>query len=222
MNSLNKHVPTIVFCIGLFLLIFSIRTFFHAGKSPNMTPIVNSNVQPREAPTIRFRPQTRPAPAMSRLNSRDETLKLMKKPAADYLARHGLKMNIPDDYAFFEEADGPVSVLVGASAPGRNDLFFFSVKGRYNADRATSYLREYMADEMKITPKGSAQSFYSRGGFSDMSQMRGVTNKGGEYQAYFFTSKKGSESHMLVLMNKQLIKSPARLREIVDSVSRAR
>ncbi len=94
------------------------------------------------------------------------------------------------------------------------------MKGRYNPDRAVTYMKDYFADEMKITPKGSPQSFYSRGGISDMSQMKGVTNKGGEYQAYFFTSQKGSQSHMLVLMNRQLIRSPARLREIVDSVGR--
>ncbi len=235
MNSLNKHVPTIVFCIGLFLLIFSIRTFFHAGTTPNMTPIVNRNlpantpagaprpaVQPKAAPTIQFRPQPRPAPALSRINSREETLKLMRKPAADYLKRFGLRMNIPEGYAFFEETDGPVSVLIGATAPGRNEFYFFSVKGRYNPERATTYLRQYFAEEMQISPRGAPQSFYSRGGFSDMSQMRGVTNKGGEYQAYFFTSNKGSLSHMMVLMNKQLIKSPARLREIVDSLARGK
>ncbi len=233
MNSLNKHVPTVVFCIGLFLLIFSIRTFFAGGKT-NMTPIVNRNlpadtpaglpttvqdVKPKARPTIQFRP-IKPAQPLSRINPREETEKAMKKPAAEYLQRFGLRMNIPEGYTFFEDEDGSVSVLVGSSSPGKPDLFFFSVKGRYNAERAVTYLKDYFADEMKIMPKGGPQSYFSRGGFSDMRQMKGVTNKGGEYQAYFFTSQKGANSHMLVLMNRQLIRSPARLREIVDSVAR--
>lgn len=237
MNSLNKHVPTIVFCIGLFLLIFSIRTFFHPDSTPNMTPIVNRNLpantpasapatrdalEPKAPPTLVFRPQQKPAPPLSRLNTREESLRLARKPAQDYLARTGLKMDLPEGYAFFEDTDGPVNVLVGQSAPGKNDFFLFSVKGRYNPDRAITYLKDYLADDMKLTPKGGHQAFFSRGGFSDMSQMRGVTNKGGEYLAYFFTSGKGAQSHMLVLMNKQITKVPARLREIVDSVTKAR
>lgn len=234
MNSLNKHVPTVVFCVGLFLLIFSIRTFFAGGKS-NMTPIVNRSlppdapaglptaaqtVQPKARPSIQFRP-LKPTQPLPRLNPREETEKAMKKPAVEYLEKFKLRMNVPDGYTFFTEEDGPVSVLIGSSSPGKNDLFFFSVKGRHKAERAVTYLKDYFADEMKIQPKGAPQTFYSRGGLTDMNQMKGVTNKGGEYQAYFFTHQKRSHSHLLVLMNRQLIRSPARLRELVDSVAKS-
>jgi len=235
MNSLNKHTPIIVFVIGLALLIFSIRTFFSVG-SDNLTPIVNKKLPPTapatgptlkeqaqipRVPTVVFRPAKRPPPVINRTDPREQFLKEMKKPAQAYLAKVGLRMNVPDGFAFAEEADGPVNVLIGASEPGKTDFYFFSTKGKYPVDRANAYIKEYFAEEMKVTPKGSPTSFYSRGGFSDMTQLRGSSGKG-EYQAYYFTNKQTNQTHLMMVLNRNLNKSPARVRELVDSIGRAK
>lgn len=234
MNSLNKHTPTIVFVIGLALLIFSIRTFFHAGDE-SLTPIVNRKLPPTapatgptvkepappRAPTIVFRPAKRPPPAIQRTEPRETYLKELKKPALAYLAKVGLRMNVPDGFAFAEETDGPVQVLIGASEPGKTDFYFFSTKGKYPVDRANGYLKDYFSEEMKVTPKGSPQAFTNRGGFPDMSQLRGHSGRG-EYQAFFFTNSKSNQTHLLMVLNRNLNKSPARVRELIDSIGRAR
>ncbi len=233
MNSLNKHTPTIVFVIGLALLIFSVRTFFNPGGGPNMTPIVNKNLpsaapasgptvrqDEKRAPTIVFRPAVKPPPVINRTDPKEDFLQELKKPALNYLSRVGLKMNIPDGYAFAEETDGPVQVLVGASEPGKSDFYFFSAKGKFPIDKATAYIKQYFAEDMAVTPKGPPQSFYSRGGFSDMSQLRGMVGKT-EYQAYFFTNTKANQTHLVMIMNKAITKAPAKVRELIDSISRS-
>ena len=88
MNSLNKYVPTIVFVIGLALLIFSVRTFFHPGGRTNLTPIVNRKLPPSvpasgptvrqeelRPPTIVFRPAVKPPPVINRTDSREDLQK---------------------------------------------------------------------------------------------------------------------------------------------------
>ncbi len=233
MNSLNKHTPTIVFVIGLALLIFSVRTFFNPSGGGNMTPIVNKNLpaaapasgptvrqDDKRAPTIVFRPASKPPPVINRNDPKDEFQKELKKPAQNYLSKVGLKMNIPDGYAFAEETDGAVEVLVGASEPGKSDFYFFTAKGKYPVDKANAYIKSYFGDESPVTPKGNPQSFYSRGGFSDMSQMRGNAGKS-EYQAYFFTNPKANHTHLVMIMNRAIIKAPAKVRELIDSISRS-
>lgn len=191
-----------------------------------MTPTVNKTaassptIQSARPATVVFRPAKKPAPTIQRADPHDEFLKEMKKPAQTYFSKVGLRMTVPDGFAFAEEGDGPVQVLIGASEPGKSDFYFFSVKGKYGVDKVNGYLKQYFADEMTITPKGSPQSFYSKGGFGDMTQLRGGTNRG-EYQAYFFTNGKSNHSHLVMLMNRNLIKSPARVRELIDSISRA-
>ncbi len=235
MNSLNKHVPTIVFIIGLSLLIFSIRTFFNPSTLPHMTPIVNRSLPenaPATAPTtpealkpkkpaaIVFRPNVKPPPSVGRLDPREELIRAMKKVAEDYFGQFKLRVNIPDGFAFAEESDGPVKVLIGASEPGKNDFYFFSAKGKYLPDRAVGYLREYFSDQASVSIKGKPQPFYSRNEFKDLRRINGVIGKGTEFQAYYFTNAKTNHTHMLVLTNRLYLRSQARVRALIDSISR--
>lgn len=233
MNSLNKYVPALVFLIGLGFLIYSIRTFFNPAKDPYMTPIVNRQLpanapatlpvpkkEEKRAPTIIFSSSKNPPPAAVAQDVREEFLKELKKPAVEYLAKVGLAMNVPEGFAFAQESDGPVQVLIGASEPGKLDFYFFSTKGKYPADRAAGYLKQYFEDEMKITPRGTPQPFNTRSGFKDMSLLKGASGRG-DYQAFFFTNSKTGQSHLMLIFNRSINKSPARVRELVDSLRRS-
>lgn len=233
MNSLNKHVPALVFLLGVGLLVYSVRAFFNPAPMPYMTPIVNrqlpanapatmplSKKESSRAPTIIFRSSKKGQQLAGRPNVREEFLRELKKPALDYLTRVGLAMNVPEGFAFAEESDGPVQVLIGASEPGKMDFYFFSTQGKFPPDRAAGYLKAYFADEMKITPKGNPQPFSNRSGFKDMSLLKGGSPKG-DYQAFFFVNNKTNQSHLMVILNRNINKSPARVRELVDSIRRA-
>jgi hypothetical protein len=233
-NSLNKHVPTLVFLIGLGFLIYSIRTFFNPSENPYMTPIVNrqlpanaparspvTKIDEKRRPTITFSSPKKPPAPITASDVREEFLKELKKPAIEYLARVGLAMAVPEGFAFAEETDGPVQVLVGASEPGKMDFYFFSAKGRYPPERAASYLRQYFAGEMKITPRGSPQPFITRGTFKNVSQLKGGSERG-DFQAFFFTNSKTDYSHLMLIFNRAINKSPARVRELIDSLRRKR
>src|SRR5262249_49957244 len=99
-------------------------------------------------------------------------------------------------------------------------FYFFSTQGKYPPDRAAGYLKAYFADEMKITPKGDPQPFANRSGFKDILLLKGGSPKG-DYQAFFFTNSRTNQSHLMVILNRNIIKSPARVRELVDSIRRA-
>lgn len=221
MKSLNKYVPVLVFLLGLSLLIFSVRTFFRPSAFRHMTPIANTTPPPQAttAPAVQFRPAKKAPPPISRTDSREELRRAMKKPAENFLTRAGLKMSIPDGLAFVEETDGDVQVLVGASEAGKPDFYFFSTKGKHKVERAEKYLKDYFADEMTMTVRGKPEVVYNRGSVGEITHFKGSTGRGGgEFQAYFFNSHKASRSHMLVLMNKQFLKAPARVRELVNSI----
>lgn len=220
MKSLNKHVPLIVFLIGLGFLMYSVRTLFHPAAPLAVTPFKDVKPSPKPAATLNVQPLKKAPPTVQRTDSREEALLNLKRPALEYLKKVNLKMNVPDGFGFAEETDGPVQVLIGASEAGKPDFFLFSAKGKYTVEKVNSYLKQYFADEMTVTPKGTPQSFHSRGGFHDMLQLKGSTGRG-EYQAYFFSNTKSGQSHLLFLTNKQFSKAPAKLRELIDSISRA-
>jgi hypothetical protein len=197
-----------------------------------MTPIVNrqlpagspatmptSEKQTDRAPTIIFRSSKKPAPPVAKQEIREEFLQELKKPALEYLSKVGLTMNVPEGFAFAEETDGPVQVLIGASEPAKMDFYFFSTKGKHPAAKASDYLKQYFADEMKVAPRGAPQPFNSRSGFKDMTLLKGGSNRG-DYQAFFFTNSKTGNSHMMLILNRNINKSPARVRELVDSIRR--
>lgn len=197
-----------------------------------MTPIVNRQLPPdapaaaptskieNKRPTIIFRSTKKPQVTMAANDLREEFLKELKKPAQEYFSKVGLAMSVPDGFAFAEELDGPVQVLIGASEPSKMDFYFFSAKGKYPVDKAVAYLKSYFSDEMKVSTKGTPSSFYSRGGFKDMVQIKGGSSRG-EYSAFFFSNPKSGNSHMLMILNRNINKSPARIRELVDSIRRS-
>jgi hypothetical protein len=104
MKSLNKHVPTIVFAMGLALLLFSMRAFFYPSVMP-AAPRAPVRVTP-SAPS-----QTAPAPAvepnagfmagMHKISPRPpqdltvSTRDFVEKLAENHLKSVGLRMTLP-------------------------------------------------------------------------------------------------------------------------------
>lgn len=217
MKSLNKYVPILVFLLGLGLLIFSVRAFFHPTAFRQMTPLVNKTAPKIKSPSVEFKPLKKAPPLVNRTDTRDEMKKILRRPAEKFLNTAGLSLNLPDGLAFVEETDGPVHVLIGASEAGHPDFYLFSTKGKYKIDRAEKYLKDYFADEFTIAVKGNPEAVYSRGSVSELHQIRGQAGRS-EFQAYYFTSHKASRTHLLVLLNRKFLKAPARVRELVDSI----
>ncbi len=224
MNSLNKHVPTLVFLLGFGLLAYSIHTFFSIGKKPQLTPLANGPSVVVKGPLVKAEGNrlsfkvAPPAQHSSRVDPREPFEREMKRPALEYLERVGIKMRVPDGFSFAEESDGNVQILMGASEPMKVDFYVFSAQGKYPLDRAMTYLKQYFADTHSVAPKGAPQPVRSRGSVSNMMVIKGLAGKS-EFQAYFFINKKTDQTHLLMLMNRNLLKAPARVRELVDSIN---
>ncbi|MGE4133333.1 MAG: hypothetical protein AB7F86_16945 [Bdellovibrionales bacterium] len=225
MNSLNKHVPTIVFIFGLGLLLVSIRTFFNPAPDTSLTPMAIPGAPsttaggPRTRPVVIFKP-TKPNPTVERSDPREALVRTQEKIAYDYLDRVGLKLNLPAGYLFAQETDGPVQVLVGSSEAGRRDFFMFSTEGKYPVNRVIKFIKDYFADENGMIAKGKIGSVFTRSSFREMTLIRGSNKKGLDFQAYYFSDGKQNRSHMIVFANRLMNKQPARVREVIDSVRR--
>jgi len=227
MKSLNQHVPTIVFVIGFCLLAFAMRTFFHPSVDPTLIPLPKQELplpasegdRLKNTSSLLLRAGHLAKPA-NRLESAQAVAKEKRRAADEFFAHTGLRMRIPDGYSFYQDSDGPVQVLVGSSEPGKRDFYFFATKGKYPAARGGQYLKDYFADEFVIKVNGKPQNFLNRSAYNEMIQFKAMTERGVEVQAFFFFDAKLNETCMLVLMNKNLSRQPARIKEIVDSLGR--
>ncbi len=213
MNSLNKHVPMLVFFLGLGFLLYAMRTFFHPGM-PVLAPIV---VKPIPTTT-----RTPPRAATSRPEAiHNDTATSLPTTAKDYAAmeaarggsetrstsiraRHlkelGLKIKLPEDWNYHSSQDGPIRVLSGSTGAGQDGFYMFSGKGKYTAAQARDYVIGYMSDGAKLNPPGPGQRVESKSEMKDMTVFSGTSPEGFSYRMIYFSDPRGS-SHMVLLQD---------------------
>lgn len=196
---------------------------YNSGATPKVDSTVSA---PLKAPTIRPIPIPKAIQDQidRRASPKDKTAAniaaFARKPAEDYLIKNGLQMNLPTGHVYYQDKDGPVDILIAADGPGKENLFLFSVKGKFAADKAPKYIKDYFEDTAQYNMKGDGQSYPNKGGFKEMVQFKGSNSDGEEFQAYAFYNEKTGTSHMLLLKERGLSRQPAKVRQIVDSVRR--
>jgi hypothetical protein len=212
MNSLNKHVPMLVFFLGLGFVIYAARTFFHPGM-PVIAPIV---VKPIPSST-----RTPARPSISRPQPiHNDTATSYPTGAKDYaaleaaggtgaratsiLGKHlkelGLSIKLPDDWNYRSSQDGPIRVLSGSTGAGQDGFYMFSGKGKYTAAQARDYVMGYMSDGPKLNPPGPGQRIETKSEMKDMTVFSGTSPEGFSYRMIYFTDPRGS-SHMVLLQD---------------------
>lgn len=219
MKSLNKHVPTFVFALGLAFLIYSMVTFFHP-PSPNSRPKSAAPALVMAKP-IKKSAITRPPDEVAFNHAEEQRRKFveeLRRPADEYLKKVGLKMQVPEGVYFLREDDGPIQVLLGANEPGRVNFYLFSMKAKTNSKKAFDYAKKYFEGQFDLVPKDKGQPYLNKAGFKDMTLSKGVTSLGEEYQAYFFQNPRSKTNHLILLRDKMLSRQPARVRELIDSI----
>lgn len=232
MKSLNKHIPTIVFLIGLGLMMLSVRAFFYPSAAPAIpavTPLKSSNPtssSPESATAQRRSRSVSPSsPAnFHRISPSRPSVRVddfLQQNARVHLKSVGLEMRMPEGMQFNETNDGPIRILMGSNGPDRTGLYLFSAKGKYSSNRAYQYMKDYFKDEFTLQDSAPATSYPSRTGLQNMTLLKGETSQGEEFQAYFFRDAARNESHLLFLKDDQLSRAPAKVRQIVDSVRSA-
>jgi hypothetical protein len=234
MNSLNKHIPTIVFLLGLFLLVISMRAFFMPSSSPAVPlPAISAPAPATEGASVQgSAPARRPSPsyvakfhrvAPTHVETSNHVIDdFLRQKAETHLKSVGLTMRIPKGMQFSETDDGPIRILTGSNGPKKDGLFLFSAKGNYSASRAFKYIQDYFKDEFSLSESGKPSTYSNGMGFNRMVLFKGSTSQGEEFQAYFFHDPKSGQSHMLILKDSQLSRHPAVIRQLVDSIQSAR
>lgn len=229
MKSMNKHVPMLVFFVGLFFVLISIRSFFHPAAPKVNLPVVAPIVQ--DLPTAKPPPKelkaskgvyipkaTEPSPLTP-----DQLMGDRGAQSRILVNRHlhevGLDFKLPENWAYGTTNDGPVKVLVG-STRGQPEFYMFSVPGEYSADRAKDYMMSYFRDEAPLNPPGGAIPVDNRSEMRDMSVFKGNSPEGYDYHAYYFKDSKNMQTHMMVLMGTgpNLQQNQPKIQQTLDSI----
>ncbi len=207
--------------MGFSLLAYSMYVFFFTAPE-----IPKAAVEP----ALERAPNPIPLPEPPKITQLDRTAEptdtfardlreAARKPAEKYLQRVGMQMEIPEDHRYREAKDGAVDILIGTNASGKEALYLFSFKKKYERSRTEKYLKSYFQDVADYKTKGGAQKYRGRGGVKEMALFKGVNSDGEEFQAYGFQNSKTGGAHILLLKEKGLSRQPAKVRLIVDSVS---
>ncbi|NJL24338.1 MAG: hypothetical protein HC902_03615 [Calothrix sp. SM1_5_4] len=228
MNSRYKSVPSILFLLGITVLLWSIHTFFHPEVL--FHPGVSTNETRNPLPVAGMsEPSLRHSPNVAAMTS--ETAKrveseatdvltggLERRPAIDYLKEIRLAMDPPAGMHFGRQDDGPVKILLGTNSVERVGFFLFSVDGKYSVQRAEEYLKDYFKGYMALHTEGEPSSYINQAGRLEMTLLKGRTDKDEEFQAYYFLNPSANRTHLLLLVDRRLSDRPAEVRWTVDSI----
>lgn len=234
-KSLNKYVPAFVFLVGIGLLSYSMLVFFTYSSPDLLTPVVKPKTIKRAdsesasvtdrmlqpaPPELIFHPKGMPKSEPT-TPLREDLLREIRKPAKDFLKKVGLDLKIPENLFFHEEKLGPVQILQGSSQRGKTEFYLFSVKGRYPPARATNFIRDYFIQELRPGARIRSENHVSRSSFGKMTLLKGSFSRNEEFQAFFFVDTRSNRSNLLMLVDNQLSRQPARVSALVNSLSRA-
>jgi hypothetical protein len=237
MNSLNKHGPTLVFIFGILLLLVSMRSFFHPEMPPPAPASAPRGAPPQPAASAAqqnqveavrrdYKPvQLRQVKQMVSGNYADVNAQVFdnwQKAAKDHLKTVHLNMKLPDGMQFHATQEGAIKILMGAGRPDKVGFYLFTADGKFPFDKAQQALKDYFQGEMALKTNGQGSSYDNRGGFQDGTLIKGNTDKGDEFQSYFFRDPSSNKTHMVMLIDKDLGKHPAQVRQIFDSIHSSR
>jgi hypothetical protein len=210
MKSLNKHVPLLVFLIGLACMVYSMLTFFHPPIEPERKPNLPAGAGEIFTPTPRI--VVKPSLKMVVEPQWEKQLsEQMHKTVDKYLHSQALEIKLPETMQYSEVADGLSSTLLGVDPSGRISLYVFSGRGKFVA---RDHVQEVMKD-LGVQLAHSGTAYNSRSGMT-LYQYKGATAQGYDYLAYLFKGQ-GSQ-HAFVVVEKGLDKHPAAVREMVESI----
>lgn len=210
-----------VLAIGALCLAYSMYTFFSSrprGLPARAARPAPAQTQPTEAPApVKFAARTEPVSYSPEWLAQQN--EFAQKTARAHLANVGLSMKLPDNVQFGENNDGPVSVLMGATAAGKVGLYLFTLPNKPSAEKARAYFEDFFKYDLRLKPSGKGSPYTSRKGV-EMTFFKGRTESGDEYQAFFFKNR--NRGHVLFLTDKALSRHPAAVKSIVDSIQAAR
>ncbi len=138
----------------------------------------------------------------------------------NHLRKIGMTMRTPEKMAFGETKSRGAEVLVGTDISGMPKLYLFSMKRKLKPEQAKSMIEDqFQEDGLRVR---KISSMNSRGGVGVMTVLKGLTRGNEEFQAYSFSAGKKGYSHMLILVDSELSRKPARVRQLIDSISASR
>jgi len=238
MNSWNQHVPKLVAAIGFLLLAYSMTTFFRTPSS-HVPPAVAPHTPPKSGlPQPAAKPATKyvgktwdksAAPVQGRAaKDQGAALKLARqmeaeartKRAKNYLKNFGIKMHLPEDMDFVEAKNEGMTILIGTRG-GKPDFYLASGKEKMTPAQAKAEMQDQFEGSYGLKNIDTSTTT-NKNGLGPITQFKGSTRTGEEFQAYYFYNSKSGNSHMLFIADKDLSRQPARTRQLVDSLEYAR
>lgn len=214
MKSLNRHVPLLIFLLGMSCMTYSMLTFFHPSLNGS-SQAEHKAVLPEGAgeiftPTPRI-PVVPPSSLTVDPNWKLQLTEQMHKITDAYLSKTGLEIKLPESIQYAVLPDGASETLIGVEPSGRIALYVFSGRGKFEV---RNHVQDVLKDfGVKLAPKGAP--YRARSG-TELWVYKGDASMGYDYQAYLFKSKKTQNA--VVLMDKGLSRHPAAIREVVESI----
>ncbi|NJM09834.1 MAG: hypothetical protein HC883_02770 [Bdellovibrionaceae bacterium] len=129
-------------------------------------------------------------------------------------------MHLPEGVDFAEvESDG-MTILIGTR--GAKPEFFLSTgKDKVTPEQARAEMQDQFEGSYGLKNINTA-TVRNRNGIGNITQFKGETRTGEEFQAYYFHNSKTGNSHMLFMVDKDLSRQPARTRQLFDSLEYGR
>jgi hypothetical protein len=225
MNSSDKYIPHVVFAIGILLLSAAVFVFLSDSGAPSGfkgLPEPQAELSGIPSPSQLDRPWVTSGAQEAVASSPPPATPQNLPPSVStrYLKRVGLSINLPDSMAFGETKAQGYQVLIGVGESELAEFMLFSIRRKMKPEKVKAILEEQFRDEGLRAKEISKLN--SRGGVGVMTVIKGTMRGGQEFQAFAFTNEKSRYSHLLVLADSELRRQPARVRQIVDSITATR
>lgn len=221
---MDKYIPKMVFALGVLLLGAAIYVFLDETK-PTMVGTASAPPEVELSGTNEVRRDDRPW--LKPLNEepkpvrpRQGALTFGPPVSETHVRRVGLNMRFPDQMAFAETKARGMNVLVGTGKTGKPEFFLFSIKQKMKPTSTKAMLEEQFREEGLRARE--VTSMNSKGGIGTLTVVKGTMRDADDFQAFQFSNSKSGYSHVLVMAEEALHKRPAKVRQVVDSISSIR
>jgi hypothetical protein len=233
MNSWSKHIPKAVGALGAVFLAYSMYMFFRRPEIV-VPPPVKAHTPPQavEVPPTKqpkYVPKSwNPAPVSNPQNDRalqdrrnsamrmeKDRLEAKMLIPRDYLKGARLKMFLPEELEYARNKNEGMEMLMGVR-DGKPELMIAYGRQKMTPDQARHELEDQMGFYgVDITKQDTANNR----NLGPTTTFKGRTKDGEDVQAEYFYNPKTGNSHMVLMMGRELSRQPARTRQIFDSLN---